>query len=257
MTNKVGVLVLHGIGTDNVSFDEEFHRFKNDIQKRLNGCTSKEILWEKVFWAGEINEIEKNYHNKIENFQLAYRPLRNFMINAVGDETAYRQGKDSSNKSIYDIVHEHVRVAMENLWARVGDDGELIIIAYSLGATIISDYIWDVQNNKSGHTRYNKFEQMKSIKCLFTMGSTLPLFLFSCSKIEPIEIDGNAWINYYDKDDILAYPIGVFDEYKNIVQDIEVNSGNFASSWNPLCHLGYFKSDEVKKNIAEKIKLVC
>ena len=227
-----------------------FEKFKKELGEKLVG---KEVFWEGVFWAKEINEIEDSYYKKIEKIDLNYRKLRDFMINSVGDETAYRKGTDSGNNSIYDIIQNHIYKGIQNLYKNMGDEGELVIVSYSLGATIISDYIWDIQNGKSKFPINNDFEAMKKIKYLFTMGSTLPLFLFALDKISPIKIEEKRWVNFYDKDDILGYPIGVFDEYKNIVEDTPVNVGNFITCWNPASHLGYFDSKVVIGKIAEKI----
>ena len=250
MGDKIGILVLHGIGTSSEGFDEIFGKFKKELGEKLKG---KEVFWQGVFWAKEINEIEDRYYKKIENMDLNYRKLRDFMINSVGDETAYRKGIDSNDDSIYDIIQNHVYKGVQALYKEMGEQGELVIVSYSMGATIISDYIWDIQKGKTKFNINNDFEAMKKIKYLFTMGSTLPLFLFALDKLSPIAIEEKSWINFYDKDDILAYPIGVFEEYKKIVEDTPVNVGNFLTSWNPASHLGYFDSRVVIEKIAEKI----
>lgn len=250
MANKIGILVIHGIGTGEIGFDEIFEKFKSDLGGRLK---EKEIYWQGIFWAKEINAIENRYYKKLEKIDLNYMKLRDFMINSVGDETAYRKGNDN-NKSIYDIVQNHIYEAIKNLYKTMGNEGELIIVSYSMSTIIISDYIWDIQTGKSSFVIDNEFEGMKKIKDLFTMGSTLPLFLFALDKLIPIEIEEKSWINFYDKDDILAYPIGIFDEYEKIVEDVPVNVGNFLTSWNPASHLGYFEGKEVLDKIAGFIR---
>ena len=52
------------------------------------------------------------------------------------------------------------------------------------------------------------------------------------------------WVNFYDRDDILGYPLRPIDPAyeKAVKEDIEVNSGGVAMSWNPLSHGGYFSN---------------
>ncbi len=58
-----------------------------------------------------------------------------------------------------------------------------------MGSTIISDYIWEIQNNKTKFKITNKFEKMEKIAQIFTLGSTLPIFLMSSENIKPIKIE--------------------------------------------------------------------
>lgn len=249
MNKKVGVLVLHGIGADEVGFHKEFNAFKERVNKKIENL---EVHWQSVFWAKEINEIEDDYFDELSRYNLNYQKLRKFMVEAVADEAAYRKGSSEDN-SIYDLVQKYVYEGVKNLYKTMGCEGELLIVSYSMGTTIISDYIWDVQKGKISFPIENDFEGMKKIKYLFTMGSTLPLFLFSLNGITPIVIEKDKWINIYSKNDVLGYPLGIFKEYAEIVEDKEMNVGSLLTSWNPISHLGYFESEEVIKMVAEKI----
>ena len=53
--------------------------------------------------------------------------------------------------------------------------------------------------------------------------------------------------NFYDKDDVLAFPLkGVNEAYrKAVTKDIAVNVGGLLTSWNPLSHLNYDSDNEV------------
>lgn len=250
MGEKLGILVLHGIGEEELEFDTEFNNFKNAVNKNVKDGS---VVWKKVFWSKEINEIESRYLKSLDKYKLNYSKLRSFMISAVADETAYRKGINEETNSIYSIIQNHIYNAVKEIYSEMGEEGELFIVSYSMGTTIISDYIWDVQNGKTNFVIDNDFEGMKKIKYLFTMGSTLPLFLFSLSAIAPISIGNKKWINLYSKNDILAYPLAVFKEYENIVVDKEVKVGSILTWWNPASHLGYFKAKDVISLVTEKI----
>ena len=80
---------------------------------------------------------------------------------------------------------------------------------------------------------------------------------------EPINIVGNdipddlksmvRWENYYDKDDIIAYPLkGINEAYNKVVDgDHEINVGGATTSWNPACHNGYWEDKDFFKPVAK------
>ena len=61
------------------------------------------------------------------------------------------------------------------------------------------------------------FERMEWLVGLVTFGLNLPLFTFAYDPVEaiafpggglpPDEADKARWLNYYDKDDVLGYPL--------------------------------------------------
>ena len=64
------------------------------------------------------------------------------------------------------------------------------------------------------------------------------------------------WLNYYDPDDILGYPLKSINEpYDNTVsEDIPINVGGLFSSWNPLSHIEYWTDDDFTKPVSKFIK---
>ncbi|NIR38117.1 MAG: hypothetical protein GWN07_12325, partial [Actinobacteria bacterium] len=73
-----------------------------------------------------------------------------------------------------------------------------------------------------------------------------PLFTFAYEDVQPIDFPGEAlapavadvarWVNYYDRDDVLGYPLRpVSSSYAAVVDaDVEVNVGGFPASATPL-----------------------
>ena len=60
-------------------------------------------------------------------------------------------------------------------------------------------------------------------------------------------------VNYYDKDDILGYPLRPLSQsFKNTVtQDIQINVGGLLSSWNPKSHSEYWTDNDFTKPVAK------
>lgn len=48
-------------------------------------------------------------------------------------------------------------------------------------------------------------------------------------------------MNYFDRQDVLGWPLSPLSEsYDDLVQDRQIDVGNYFSSWNPLSHLDYW-----------------
>lgn len=151
---------------------------------------------------------------------------------------------------------------------KAGSKAPLCIIAHSLGAVITSNYIWDLQNKvaqiKVGDT---PLEQGETLALYYTLGSQITLWRLRYEDFgTPITIPSpklpehyphleGEWINFYDRDDVLGYPIkAINSKYDKAVKaDIEVNAGNILTNWTPLSHNSYWADDEVTKPIAEAL----
>jgi hypothetical protein len=61
------------------------------------------------------------------------------------------------------------------------------------------------------------------------------------------------WLNFYDPDDILGYPMKSLDpKYaKTVTRDIAVNVGNLLRSWNPASHTEYWTDNNITRPVAE------
>ena len=136
-------------------------------------------------------------------------------------------------------------------------------MAHSLGGHIMSNYIWDMQ--KSTVTTLSSFEKMDLLAGMVTFGCNIPLFTFAYDNVIPIKFPGDAlsaesksktkWLNYYDPDDILGYPLKAINAaYENIVdEDVPINVGGIFSSWNPSSHTKYWTDNDFTKPVSKFI----
>jgi hypothetical protein len=139
----------------------------------------------------------------------------------------------------------------------------LIILAHSLGGHVISNYIWDVQEADSGEL--SAFERMNTLSGIITFGCNIPLFTFAYDKVEPIKFPPSTlpdhlrtkakWLNFYDPDDILAYPLKAInaDCNETVAEDIAINVGGLFSSWNPMSHSAYWTDNSFTKPVSNFI----
>ncbi|HEY9880091.1 MAG TPA: hypothetical protein V6D29_16670 [Leptolyngbyaceae cyanobacterium] len=101
----------------------------------------------------------------------------------------------------------------------------------------------------------------------YTFGSQLPFWALRFKNFgQPIQVPSpklpihysNAkgeWINFYDRDDLLGYPVrNINKAYEAVVTDEQqVSVGNLLTGWNTLSPNGYWESRQVTQAIASSL----
>lgn len=259
----IGVLYLHGMGSQKEGYSSELDkRLKHFLKSRPHSAT---LATHEGFWADLLSKREDDLWKQMKAAaDLDFASLRRFVIGALGDAIAYRP-VPTTEPTTYHQIHIRIYEELEKLRTML-PDGELpllILVGHSLGSVMLSDHVWDEQT-KRGHGR-NPFTKCESLAGFFTFGSTLPLFTLGLVDVAAItfpapELSGPArnaarWINFYDSDDALGYPLKPTSESHNraVSQDRAINVGSIATSWNPACHTAYWTSDDVAEEIGKLI----
>lgn len=125
---------------------------------------------------------------------------------------------------IYGSIHEKIRSTLADIRVELGDvDKPLIVVAHSLGGLIMSNYVCDAEHGSTSEdgcrplSEWSAFERAETLVDLVTMGCNIPLFTLAYDEIESITfppatlepglLDVARWLNVYDRDDVLGYPI--------------------------------------------------
>ncbi|PUB19159.1 hypothetical protein [Yoonia sediminilitoris] len=267
---KTGVIVIHGVGSsahsrpanvDELSFSKDMAR----RVKRKLGDQADQVVWREVFWADILSVRQLAYLAEISD-KTSSDVVRAFVLSAMSDGAAYRKTADRS-LAIYEQIHSRVETAVREIEKEIGPDGQLLILAHSLGGHIISNYIYDLQRFKicTGQGRFGSpLQNMSTVAGLMTFGCNIPIFLFAHKQeeIQPIDYPGGDlpehrqivtwWQNFYDKKDILAYPMGPSaPAYSKMVsgrylRDVPVHLGSpSVQQWDPLSHGSYWDDVEL------------
>ena len=252
-----GVLIIHGMGTQKRTYA---NKMIIELKERL-GDKQKYVAWKSVYWADILSKRQQEYlTNAAKNKKLDWIWARRFVVSALSDAASYRRvhQRDNLNKpqTTYGKIHRRVRERLKVLGNEVQNGGGLVVLAHSLGGHIISNYIWDVQNVKMYPViNEDSYEGAGTLRLLVTFGCNIPLFTFALDKVVPIHLEnGVKWHNYYDRDDVLGYPLQPINtEYKNICEDKEINVGNLFTSWNMFSHAKYWTDNDFTKPVAESI----
>lgn len=246
MRKSVAVLAIHGMysqggnkrpNTPKLTFSRNLH---NRVVKEFNKkeWNFENVAWHEVFWVDILQQRQDDYLNEIKRGTRWHR-IRRFMVRNISDAAAYRQ---IPNANTYERIHQRIDETLLDLQQVVDDDVRLIILAHSLMAFV-------------------------------SFGCNIPLFTFAYSPndVKPISRPGTSlkgtkyyletwWHNYYDKDDVLGYPLrDIGNKYTKMVtdrelKDIPINAGNLLTFWNLLSHNAYWKPPDFFKPVAKLIK---
>ena len=270
MTQKLAVIVIHGLGKQDKDFASAFIKDLHASFSRISGENNPEarIVVKPVWWASVFAEREEELKQKLMGapYNLRYKELREFMIHYLADAVAYQPLKGEEQN--YEAVHKTISKQLNQLSTEAGADAPLCVISHSLGSVIASNFFYDLQYAQRKTEIGNSdtaLERGDTLSLFYSCGTTLPLWSLRYTVFDkPIQVPSKGftakypdvpgeWINFYDKDDILGYPLkSIHPEYDKVVtEDRDVNVGTLINRWNPLCHNGYLTSSKVITPIAE------
>jgi len=275
MAKKLAVAVIHGIGsqgdtrppaTNKLVFSKELH----DRVSREMGRTvfDADIAWREIFWSDVLQTRQNAYLSRIKRRTRSDK-MRSFVLCNLADASSYRKTGDPSDTT-YEDIHSRVRKTIKDLEGDVEPNAPLVIVAHSLGGHIMSNYIYDMM--KAPALAPTKFQKLKTMGGFVTFGCNIPLFTFAYrpNKVFPVKFPGTDlptdkklmpwWLNFYDKDDVLGYPLkDIGPNYAKLVAsnglyEKSINAGGALSSWNPLSHNSYWKDDDFYRPLTRFLK---
>lgn len=182
--------------------------------------------------------------------------LRRFAISSFGDAVTFERNAEQDN-SVYRKIHTYLKSEIEevNRLLEMEENGKLAIVASSLGAHIISTYIWDADKSKRifEDDPANKNNDLKNLNYLATIGCNIPLFISGLNESKIFAFDKRndefIWDNFYDRDDILGWPLKqISHSYQNMVTDFEINTGLYLGS-----HLRYWDDNDFTRPFTKRL----
>lgn len=263
--NKVNLAIIHGMGEQQVGYSKVFQsKVINSLNVR--GFDSDCVRFEEIFWADVLREQEEKVFERANYGEdLTYHGLRRFFANALGDAIAYQPRIKSTSDSIevYEGIHNILDTSFKRLY-EVDPDAPLVFIAHSLGTIIASNYIWD--NQDSNDVLKSPLDKLTGF---ITCGSPLGIWtlryktlgesiVFPHSGLRADYKEKAKWINLYDRDDVIAYPLKNINEgyKKNLTIEKEINVGRSLEHWNPMSHTGYLEDADFVSEVGEYLEFL-
>ncbi|MEK3734872.1 MULTISPECIES: chemotaxis protein [Paenibacillus] len=270
MEQKIAVMIVHGLGRQKENYAERLIRKLSEAFAEASGLSTDQLAIEAVHWAHVFAEREEQlFRDIVSSYRLRYRWLRRIVIHYLADAVAYQPVEGDAQN--YEEVHSTLSAALHRLSLAAGPTAPLCVISHSLGTVIASNFFYDLQFSSRGKRLVINpeapIEKGETLAFFYSLGTTLPLWSLRYRDFDqPIRVPSDhlklhhrrlegEWINFYDKDDILGYPLqGVDPAYKETVRkDVEVNAGHWLTSWNPLSHRGYFSNPTIIRHISSTL----
>ena len=273
MDAKLAVAVIHGIGsqankTPEISDERTFSEgLYGKLARRLGRRRmARDVAWREVFWADVLEPRQEAYLARI-GADTRYDRIRGFLVRSISDAASF-QRRQGEGDNAYDMIQERVRRTVADLNADTSDDTPLVVLAHSFGGHILSSYVWDMQRGR-GPGLPTPFQRMETVARFVTFGCNIPLFTFAYppEAVTPIENPGRTptggapwWVNYYDPDDVLAFPLApIAPAYEAMaargeLSDVRMNAGGILRSWNPLSHDAYWTDKDFVRPVADMLK---
>ncbi len=260
------IVIIHGIGKAQAGYSRPLiDGIAAALKAGNEGTTAESLVFHEVLWDDVVSFEQARLADALSRgFGLTtaskaeswFRRLLLFpkrVINALrtGIAAEYIQDILSYNvrSNAYPLIHERLRAAFDKV-AQDQGPARLSVIAHSLGTVIASDHIYDRQvkgEKLAGGVVFQNF---------FTLGSPIALFALKYGGAELFqspartEDPDGVWLNIYDKDDPVGYPLKTLNDAYNraVTEEVWVETGLFG-----LAHTKYFISTSVHALIAGRL----
>lgn len=261
---KITILTLHGMGETRKDYWTDLAgKFKSGLETEVWQSLHIEPIYYQSLMQKNQDELWRHLSSA---HSLQWQSFRKFVLFGFGD-AACLEHQAYLEKSVYIQVQGIIRDAIKRALAHMESTAcPVIVVAQSLGCHVISNYIWDAQQEQgiwqhyphTGDKAEADFLKLKQTRYLFTTGCNIPLFVSGQRQIEAIARPNAAfeWFNYFDVDDVLGWPLKqLSDSYRQIItEDVKIDSGNFLQNWNPSSHNGYWTDEDFVQPVVNKIQ---
>jgi len=271
--SKVALLTIHGMGEQPLDYADDMRRA---LSHRM-GVSFANVDVHSVYYQHLLKPNELDVWNRTrERATVRYEQLRKFILFGFADAAGLENRKEYDN-SVYEQAQMEIARALLAILATRGPDTPIVLLAHSLGCQVMSSFIYDAQKRAGGGAvaagiwkpgrmadsltaEQRKFLQCGTVRTFVTTGCNIPVFVSAHQRMDVKPIikpnPGFTWLNLYDPDDALGWPLQPLEGgYETLVEDRVVNAGQgildfMTKSWNPLSHTAYWTDDEIIKPLA-------
>ena len=269
MSEKVALIVIHGMGDRKENYHEKFEkRVQDEIDDIWEDVIFRPIYYQEILQASQ-DEIFDEMRPHID-----WKKPRKFLLYSFSDAASLEHKKDIEG-SPYTKTQEMIRDKLQEIYNTCGCSIPVFVFAHSLGGQVISNYIWDAQREQANYGVWKNstakpndpedcFLRLQSLIRFYTTGCNIPIFVAGHNEIvaikNPNPHEDLKWYNFFDEDDVLGWPLKpLSDSYKNLVTDIPVDLGGGLfginlRSWNPLSHGMYWQDSVILGHLAVELR---
>jgi hypothetical protein len=279
---QAALLTVHGMGETPREYAEQvFHK----LRARLADVTDR-IDFRSIYYQDILKPNQETVWAKVNTAtKLHYDDLRRFLLFGFGDAAGLENRKEIDG-SVYELAQAAIARQLLGVYKH-GPDTAIVFLAQSLGGQVLSSYIYDAQKALAGGTVLagiwkdidawsqrtlghrltgdeRRFLAGGTCAAFVTTGCNIPIFVAAhrTMDIKPIArpTPRFEWINIYDPDDALGWPLQPLSPgYAALVDDRPVNAGQgmvnwILKSWNPWSHSAYWDDVQVLEPLAQLLR---
>ena len=266
MAKDMAIITVHGMGDTQEDYYE-------GLERKLRKAVGREtwddrVQLEHVYYQDLLQGNQEEMWDAMDDeYDLRWDSLRKFMLYAFSDAVAIEHSL-RKDQVLYKAVHQTIATAFDNAYVALGNEAKpVMLIAQSLGAQEVSNYIWDAMHNErlfeqpgDGDAAQRAFRRFGTCRYFVTTGCNIPLFKSGLNDPQNFERPNAdfTWLNFFDRDDVLGYPLRTMAPSYEVdwLEDHEVSVGGFFTGWNPFSHIKYWTDKDVINPIAEKITAI-
>ncbi|WP_229423056.1 hypothetical protein [Telluria aromaticivorans] len=263
--------------------------YADGLMDRLRGqlgAIAGKVVMRSVYYQKILQDNQYTVWDRTQKrSDVRYADLRKFVLFGFGDAAGLENRKEIPG-SVYELAQGEIARTLLSAHA-IRPSMPVVFVAQSLGGQVLSSYIYDAQKAAAGRpvgagiwrnidawasgalgrslTASEKtFLAAGTCAGLVTTGCNIPIFVAAHKEMHIIPIAPPTslfkWINFYDPDDILGWPLQPLSEgYRALVEDRAINAGGGVASlllrsWNPLAHNSYWDDGTVIAAIAAMLR---
>lgn len=292
---RAAFVTVHGMGKTDAGYaDAVWARLSTAL-----GAAAGDIAFEPACYQDILQPNQELVWQRTRAMSsVHYDSLRQFVLFGFGDAAGLENRKEFDG-SAYELAQLEIARTLMLARERCGSNNvPLVLLAHSLGCQVLSSYIYDAQKARkiaagaaasgadvragiwkddiqrfamaiSGRPALTEAEiaflRCETCASFVTTGCNIPVFVAAHKNMDIIPIDppngGDfAWVNVYDPDDVLGWPLEpLSDGYSALVEDRAINAGRgmldwILKSWNPLSHELYWEDPEVIKLLTSMLR---
>ena len=267
MPQKVALIVVHGMGDRDKKYYLKFEeRIKDEIDEIW-----EDVIFRPIYYQDILQASQEKIFNEMRP-HIDWKKPRKFLLYSFSDAASLEHKKDIEG-SPYTKTQEIIRGELLKIYESCDDSIPVVMFAHSLGSQVISNYIWDAQQEQANYGVWQNstadpndpvdcFLRLQSLVRFYTTGCNIPIFVAGHKEIVAIDKPHKEfkWYNFFDEDDILGWPLRPLStSYDDLVTDISVDVGGgifgfTLKSWNPLSHGEYWADSVIIGHIAEELR---
>ncbi len=253
------IILLHGMGEFEIEqkFYGPFESLLREAMDERKADFDRTITLHRIYYTEAVKDAKwAVFHRAFPEYHGSIPPMfdaqigfgRYFLTIFMGDIVAY--SSTEGERHLRNFVYKQLDGILRNR------ADTFSILAHSLGSIIAYDYLYDLFGKAPAKRRKVRGNGKPRLEHFFTMGSPIALFLLRKSHLmlessrlsaNPIglRIGRGKWINFWDRQDVVAYPLARF--FPKVVTDRQVDTGSLIFN----SHLGYWHNREVAETVAD------